>query len=127
MEKKTKSEKTKAETKIVDVECIISTTESGKGLLLSWEGDMYITNVEFLTQLLDGKLKTKGGDTAKAVNLGLLTKEKIEKTDLFLTLKGKSLYFSPVDKTVFIVPFSTVKEVISCLVDRTHMGEFLYQ
>ena len=111
--------------KIVDVECIISTTESGNGLLLSWEGDMYITNVQFLTQLIGGKLKTLKGDKAKGVNLGLLTNDGIDKTDLYLNIKGKSIYFSPSDGKLFVVPVSTVKEIIEGTVDRTHMGEFV--
>ena len=111
--------------KIVDVECIISTTESGNGLLVSWEGDMYITNVQFLNQLIDGKLKTLKGKKAKGVNLGLLSKDGIDKTDLYLNIKGKSIYFSPSEGTLFVVPVSTVKEVIEGTVDRTHMGKFV--
>ena len=111
--------------KIVDVECIISTTEKGNGLLLSWEGDMYITNVQFLSELIEGTLKTQKGKKAKAVQLGLLTKDGIDKTELFLTLKGKSLYFSPSKGTLFVVPVSTVSSIIEGTVDKTHMGEFV--
>ena len=111
--------------KIVDVECIISTTESGNGLLLSWEGDMYITNVQFLNQLIDGKLKTKEGKKAKGVNLGLLTNDGIDKTDHYLNIKGKSIYFSPSEGKLFVVPVSTVQKVIDGTVGRTHMGEFV--
>lgn len=111
--------------KIVDVECIISTTESGKGLLLSWDGDMYITNVQFLTDLIEGKLKTIKGKKAKGVNLGLLSNDGIDKTDLYLNIKGKSIYFSPSEGKLFVVPVSTVKDVIVGKTDRTHMGEFV--
>jgi len=111
--------------KIVDVECIISITESGNGLLVSWEGDMYITNVQFLNQLIDGKLKTLKGKKAKGVNLGLLTDDGIHKTDLYLNIKGKSIYFSPSEGKLFVVPVSTVKDVIVGTVERTHMGEFV--
>ena len=116
---------TENKSKIVDVECIISTTESGKGLLLSWDGNMYITNVQLLTQLIDGKLKTIKGKKAKGVNLGLLTDDGIDKTDLYLNIKGKSIYFSPSEGKLFVVPVSTVKDVIVGKVDRTHMGEFV--
>ena len=111
--------------KIEDVECIISTTESGNGLLVSWEGDMYITNVQFLNQLIDGKLKTLKGKKAKGVNLGLLTNDGIDKTDLYLNIKGKSIYFSPSEGTLLVVPVSTVKDIIAGTVDRTHMGKFV--
>ena len=111
--------------KIVDVECIISTTESGNGLLLSWDGDMYITNVQFLNQLIDGKLKTLKGKKAKGVNLGLLTNDGIDKTDLYLNIKGKSFYFSPSEGKLFVAPVSTVKDIIAGNTDRTHMGEFV--
>lgn len=111
--------------KIVDVECIISTTKSGNGLLVSWEGDMYITNVQFLNQLIDGKLKTLEGKKAKGVNLGLLTNDGIDKTDLYLNIKGKSIYFSPSEGKLFVVPVSTVVDIIAGNTDRTHMGEFV--
>ena len=117
--------KTKKQGKIVDVECIISTTESGNGLLLSWEGDMYITNVQFLNELIGGKLETKEGKKAKGVNLGLLTNDGIDKTDLYLNIKGKSFYFSPSEGTLFVVPVSTVQKVLNGTVERTHMGEFV--
>lgn len=111
--------------KIVDVECIISTTESGNGLLLSWEGDMYITNVQFLNELIDGKLKTLKGKKAKGVNLGLLNGDGIDKTDLYLNIKGKSVYFSPSEGKLFVAPVSIVKDIIAGKTDRTHMGEFV--
>ena len=120
-----KSKKVKKEVKIEDVECIISTTKEGNGLLLSWEGDMYITNVQFLTELIEGKKKTKAGDTAKAVKLGLLTKDGIDDTELFLTMKGKSLYFSPSEGKLFVVPVSTVQKIIEGTETKTHMGEFV--
>ena len=107
------------------MECVISTTKEGNGLLLSWDGDMYITNVQFLTELMDGKKKTLEGKKAKAVKLGLLTKDGIDDTELFLTLKGKSLYFSPTDGTLFVVPVSVIQDVIIGKVQRTHMGEFV--
>jgi hypothetical protein len=119
-----KNQKTKKQSKIVDVECIISTTESGHGLLLSWEGDMYITNVQFLNDLIKGTLLTKKGDVAKGVNLGLLTNDGIDKTDLYLNMKGKSFYFSPTEGKLFVVPVSTVQSILEGTVDRTHMGEF---
>lgn len=119
-----KNQKTKKQSKIVDVECIISTTESGNGLLLSWEGDMYITNVQFLNDLIKGTLLTKKGDVAKGVNLGLLTNDGIDKTDLYLNMKGKSFYFSPTEGKLFVVPVSTVQSILEGTVDRTHMGEF---
>ena len=111
--------------KIVDVECIISTTGSGNGLLVSWEGDMYITNVQFLNQLIDGKLKTLKGKKAKGVNLGLLSDDGIVKTELYLNIKGKSIYFSPSEGTLLVVPVSTVKEIIEGTVQKTHMGKFV--
>ena len=120
-----KTEKVKKQSKIVDVECIISTTKEGNGLLLSWEGDMYITNVQFLTELMEGKKQTLEGKIAKAVKLGLLTKDGIDDTELFLTLKGKSLYFSPSEGKLFVVPVSTVQDIISGTVTKTHMGEFV--
>lgn len=120
-----KKAKPKKEVKIVDVECIISTTKEGNGLLVSWEGDMYITNVQFLSELIEGKKKTKAGDTAKAVKLGLLTKDGIDNTELFLTMKGKSLYFSPSNGKLFVVPVSTVQSIIDGTVERTHMGKFV--
>ena len=119
-----KNQKTKKQSKIVDVECIISTTESGHGLLLSWEGDMYITNVQFLNDLIKGTLLTKKGTVAKGVNLGLLTKDGIDKTDLYLNIKGKSFYFAPTEGKLFVVPVSTVESILEGTVDRTHMGEF---
>lgn len=122
MAKKVESKK---QSKIVDVDCILSTTESGSGLLLSYEGDMYITNVQFLTELINGKKMTKAGKVAKAVKLGLLTKDGIDNTELFLTLKGKSLYFSPISGKLFVVPVSTVQSIIEGTVERTHMGEFV--
>jgi len=112
-----------SKSKIVDVECIISTTESGNGLLVSWEGDMYITNVQFLNELIDGKLKTLKGKKAKGINLGLLSGDGIVKTDLYLNIKGKSIYFSPSEGTLLVVPVSTVKEIIEGTVQRTHMGK----
>lgn len=111
--------------KIVDVECVISTTESGNGLLLSWEGDMYITNVQFLKELIDGKLKTKDGKKAKGVNLGLLTTDGIVKTDHYLNIKGKSVYFSPSEGELFVAPVSTVQKIIDGTETKTHMGKFV--
>lgn len=112
---------------IKDVDCILRTTESGKGLLVEWNDDVYITNVDFLSQLIDGTLKTKKGKKAKSVRLGLLTDDGIEETEpqLFLTLKGKSIYFSPEEDTLLIVPVSNVVSVISGKSSKTTMGEFV--
>ena len=123
----TKNKKTEKQSQIVDVDCVISTTKEGNGLLLSWEGDMYITNIQFLSELIEGKKLTKEGKVAKAVQLGLLTKDGIDETELFLTLKGKSLYFCPSKGKLFVVPVSTIQKVIDGLVDSTHMGEFVDQ
>ena len=115
--------------KIVDVDCIISTTESGNGLLLSWEGDMYITNVQFLKELMEGKLTKQDGSKSKGVNLGLLSNEdgenKISKTGLYLNLKDKSFYFTPSKDRLFVVPVSTVQKILDGIVNQTHMGEFV--
>ena len=120
-----KSEPKEHKGKIVDVECIISTTESGNGLLLSWEGDMYITNVQFLNELIEGKLMKQDGSKSKGVNLGLLTDGGIGKTGLYLNLKDKSFYFTPSKDRLFVVPVSTVQKILDGTIDRTHMGEFV--
>lgn len=108
---------------IVEVDCIISTTKEGNGLLVSWENDMYITNVDFVNQLLDGKLMKKDKTVAKGVKLGLLTKDGIDATELYLNVKGKSFYFAPSEDRLFIAPVSVVKDIIAGKVIKTHMGE----
>lgn len=112
---------------IKDVDCILRTTASGKGLLVEWNDNVYITNTDFLSQLIDGSLKTKKGKKAKSVRLGLLTEHGIEQTEpqLFLTLKGKSIYFSPEENVLLVVPVSNVASVISGESSKTNMGEFV--
>lgn len=120
--------KAKAEPKatIEDVDCILRTTKTGNGLLVEWEDNVYISNVEFVSQLIDGTLTKKDGSKAKSVPLGLLTTDGIQDTEpqLFLTLKGKSMYFCPEEGTLLIVPVSNVQSVLSGKTEKTNMGKF---
>lgn len=111
---------------IEDVDCILRTTKSGNGLLVEWEDNVYISNVEFVSQLIDGTLTKKDGSKAKSVPLGLLTTDGIVDTEpqLFLTLKGKSMYFCPEEGTLLIVPVSNVQSVLSGTSEKTNMGKF---
>ena len=129
-EEKPKQKKLESEEKpkatIEDVDCILETTQSGNGLLVRWEDDVYISNVEFVSQLIDGTLEKKDGTKAKAVPLGLLTDGGIEDTEptLFLTMKGKSIYFCPSEGTLLIVPVANVVAVLSGTKKQTKMGKF---
>ena len=114
---------------IKDVNCYMKIVKNA--LLIEWKEKTYITNLEFVEQLVNGKLKKKDGNLAKSIKLGILTKDEKQNTkidndndnDIFLTLKNKSFYFS-VDGQLLIVPISNVKKLLASVFEYTKMGMF---
>jgi len=117
--------KKQKETTIEDVDCYINTSE--KAVFIKWNDETYITNRELVEQLVEGRLKTKAGKKAKAVNLGIFTDEGINETDVFLTVKDKSVYFVPQEGKVMITALSLMKELLMGKTDSVRMGMFKKQ
>ena len=90
--------KPKNKTKIVDVDCIMRTGK--KSVFIDWNDETYVTSISLLTQLIDGDLKTKDGEKSRSIKLGIFEDGVIVNTGdtdntVWLTMKGKSIYFVP--------------------------------
>jgi len=113
----------KQETTIKDVECYIRT--GGKGVFINWNDETYITNSETLGKLVDGTLKTQKGKKAKSVRLGLKTDEGINNdVEVFLTKKGKAMYFVPNEGEVLITSVEDMKKLLDGKWEFVKMGMF---
>lgn len=123
MSKPKSKPKNKSTSKIVDARCKI--TVSGDALLIKYKNDIYVTNLNWVEKLLDGTLKTKENKKQKSVSLGVFTDQGIDNDiDVWLTLKGKSVYFVPTNDEVLIAPVSNLQKLISGEIDKTRMGKF---
>lgn len=127
MTKKTATKKTKqttvSEKEIVDVNCIIN--KSDKAVYINWNNETYVGSRNLLQQLADGTLTKQDGTKAKAIPLSLKTDDGLQNLDkVFLTVKGKAVYFVPDEKTFLI---TSLDDIVKLLNDEFHyvkMGMF---
>lgn len=112
--KKTKQKEIK-EKKIVNTETKLYI--SGKSVRIVHEGTLYLTNIEFL----ESKIK----DDVFHLPLGKMEKDGINnEVQVWLTKKGKGLYFSPKKGVVLISSISGLEKVLSGELDNINFGVF---
>lgn len=120
-ETKTTPKSGKPKSQIKDVNCQMMARK--KSVLIKWHGETYVTNRVFIEDLIKGKLKTQKGKKAKSVRLGVFTDDGIEDTELFLTLKGKCIYFVPDENNVLMTAVSSVEKILYEDWDEIKLGK----
>ena len=122
-EEKPKEEKPKFESKIEDVDCVMKIRK--KAFLIEYENTAYITSLELVEKLLKGELTKKDGGIAKAVHMGIFNADGIDNdTDVYMSIKDKSVFFSPEKGTLLIAPISSLEKLLHENWDNVKMGRF---
>jgi len=121
--KKKDDKKQKSQKQIVDVNCYVKFI-GNNGAIVEYNDDTFITSKTLLTQLIEGDLKTKEGNPSTHLKLGKKDGAEIVNVDVYLTLKGKSIYFVPDGQTVLIASLTSFEKLISGEWDHVRMGQF---
>lgn len=124
MDKKPKEQKAEKQTTIVDSDWIINLSE--KAIFVKGETLTYVTSRKLFENLLHGTLITKGTKKkAKAIQLGVFEDEGINnKTKVFLTVKDKSVYFSPEKGKLLVSAISTLLKLCDGELNEVTLGLF---
>ena len=110
--------------KIEDVDCIMKIRK--KAFLIEYEDTTYITSLELVEKLVKGELTKKDGGIARAVHMGIFNADGIDnETDVFMSIKEKSVYFSPEKGTLLIAPLSSLDKLLHENWDNVKMGRFV--
>lgn len=110
--------------KIEDTEYNIALGE--KALFVNYGEKTFVTSKNIAEMLLNGKLKTKDKKIAKAVQLGVFGVNGIENdTGVFLTVKGKAVYFSPKKDLLLVSSVSSLKKLYTGEEQRIKLGKIV--
>ena len=110
--------------KIEDVDCVMKIRK--KAFLIEYEDTTYITSLELVEKLVKGELTKKDGGIARAVHMGIFNADGIDnETDVFMSIKEKSVYFSPEKGVLLITPKSSIEKLLYENWDNVKMGRFV--
>jgi hypothetical protein len=121
MTTKNKMQNKKKNGKIVDVNCYVNLSENG--CFINYEEETYITSRKLLEKLIEGTLKTQKKKKAKSIKLGFKDDGEIQDADVFLTIKGRCVYFVPYENEVLLAPLQHFKKLVNGEYSFVKMGK----